>query len=218
MYGGTFDPVHVGHIEPAAAAMRLFGKAGVLVYVPAARSPHKAGGPTVSDEDRVAMLRLAVGGRAVIWTDEIDRASMLREHGGRSPASYSIDSVRRLRKVLGRQITLRLLIGSDQAAAFHTWKDSRALIRLAEPLVILREPCDSSGRLFDDLARARFWKPAEIAQWMTRIAPTSIMPGESTTMRGQMRAGADPQRALQHVPPAVRDYIKTHGLYRPHER
>ena len=93
MFGGSFDPPHLWHTKIASAARRqVFGPKGVVVFVPAARSPHKKHGPVASDEDRVAMLRLATRRmkRCVIWTDEIDRRGRAQRRAKRpNPATRS---------------------------------------------------------------------------------------------------------------------------------
>ena len=138
---------------------------GELIYMPAARSPHKSTGPVASDADRIAMLRLALEGesRASVWTDEIDRtrwhdaeapifgptnATGGADRGERAttparPPSYTIETVERLLESVerhaetrgGARPVVRLLIGADQAAAFHRWKDARRLMERAEPVV-----------------------------------------------------------------------------------
>ncbi len=204
VYGGTFDPVHEGHLRPAVAVMRKFGKAGLLVYVPAGRSPFKKGGPVASDEDRVAMLKLAIGKAAVVWTDEIDRA---RD----GAASYMITTVRRLRKLVGKGVVLRLLIGSDQAASFHRWKDARALVRLAEPLVMMREPIATAEALRAAIEGAGYWRAGEIEAWMGRVATTKVVEGEATRVREGAARGA--KGAFEHVPEVVRKYVEERGIY-----
>ncbi|QOJ00256.1 MAG: nicotinate-nicotinamide nucleotide adenylyltransferase [Phycisphaeraceae bacterium] len=220
VFGGSFDPPHFYHtIGPLMTLVRLFGASGWVLYVPAACSPHKARGPVASEDHRVAMLRAALDIPAPrsIWTDEIDRARWERERGVRRP-SYTIDTLRRLRSVLPEQVTLRLLIGSDQAAAFHRWKDPRAIIRLAEPLILAREPITTASAIYSTLDRD-FWTRDERRAWCTRLAPNFPLDESSTVLRNAIpRAPANPERwertpGLGGISTPVARYIIEHRLY-----
>jgi len=220
VYGGSFDPPHIYHaIAPLTILNRLYGEAGWLLYVPAATSPLKRRGPVASDEHRLAMLKLAldVPGRRSIWTDEIDRARWLRERG-QDRASYTIDTLRRLRRIVPDRVAMRLLIGADQAALFHKWKDFRAVIRIGEPLVMLRPPVETVNQLYSALDK-RAWTRAELAAWCTRMAPNFPMPPASTELRSAI-AGApeDPEAwprdpVLGNLVTGVARYIIEHNLY-----
>jgi nicotinate-nucleotide adenylyltransferase len=210
LFGGSFDPPHHAHIAgPTTVARRLYGDSAVVLFIPAARSPHKPGGPAAADEHRVAMLRLA--GAEHVWTGELDAG---RGRAGRP--SYTIGTVRRLRRDLPERIALRLLIGADQAAAFHRWKDPRAIIRLADPLVMARVPVTTADDLYRALD-ARFWTTAEKRAWCARLAPNPLADDASTqTRRAVPRAPgtlAGWERELPQVPPAVARYIMGHRLY-----
>src|SRR5262249_37111319 len=152
--------------------------------VPAAKNPLKRSGPSASDADRLAMLRLAldIPGPRSIWTDEIDRAAWLRAR--RTPApSYTIDTLRRLRRTLPRDIPLRLLTGADQAASFHLWRDPRAILRLATPAIMPREPIVRVSSLYSALLNTGAWSRAELAGWCQWMAPTIELPAASTDIR-----------------------------------
>lgn len=220
IFGGSFDPPHMYHtLAPLIAAAGLFGRAGWLLYVPAARSPLKKHGPIASDDHRLALLKLALDlpAQRSIWTDEIDRAAWLAERGRDEP-SYTIDTLRRLRKVVPARVKLRLLIGADQAADFHKWKDFRAIIRIAEPLVMPREPIATVNALNSSL-RGKGWSRDERAAWCTRLVPGLVMPAASTGVRAAI-PGA-PLKAKQWLdrPPLdelttrVASYIIEHNLY-----
>lgn len=209
VFGGTFDPVHRWHVRIAAAVRRrVFPRGGWIVFVPAARSPLKDGGPVASDADRVAMLRLATRrlARAVVWTDEIDRAA-----GGRP--SYTVETLGRMRRVLGRA-PLRLLIGADQAAQFHRWREYRRILALAEPVVVLRPPVRSKSALRRALERSGAWSAAEVEEWLGRVVPVEVRDISSSAIRAALGRGGD-GRVRRAVPPAVAAYIRERGLYAP---
>lgn len=222
VYGGSFDPPHFYHtVAPLSVVGRVYDGDAWILYVPAARSPHKRRGPFASDEHRLAMLSLAldVPGPRSIWTDEIDRARWQREHGQGGAPSYMVDTLRRLRRVLPREgITLRLLIGSDQVAGFHTWKDARKVIALAEPLVLVREPVTTASAVVSALD-ADFWTRAERRAWCTRLAPNFPMDPSSTAARDRIPgAPTDPEKweardGLNTIITPVARYIIEHNLY-----
>ncbi len=209
LVGGTFDPPHEAHARLAALARdRGMGDDAWLVFVPAARSPHKDAGPTVSDADRVRMLEIAIDGleRAVVWTDEIDRA---RD----GAASYWIDTLRRAREASGGA-PLRFLIGADQAIAFHRWREFREILALAEPVVLPRGEVASPDALADRLRRAGVWTHDEVAAWRGWMADAPIMDVSATEIR---RALADPERRprpIEGLGDRVRAHIEREGLYR----
>jgi len=216
----VFDPPHFYHtIGPLSMTMRLFGETGWLLYVPAAKSPHKPTGPLASDRQRLAMLKLAldIPGRRSIWTDEIDRARWQGSHGG-EVSSFTVDTLTRLRRILPKGIRLRLLMGSDQAAAFHKWKDCRAVIRLAEPLVMARDPIVTVNQLYQSLD-AEFWTRDERAAWCRRMAPNFPMPASSSSVRERIPSA--PRKAedwkedddLSMITTPVAEYIVQHKLY-----
>lgn len=219
--GGTFDPPHRAHLDlPLAVRSGWCRGAGVdesrtwLVYVPAARSPHKPAGPIASDAQRVAMLTAALvgGARTLIWTDEIDRAPNTGE-------SFSVVTAQRARTTLdarpsGSATVLRWLIGADQAAAFHRWREPRRLISLAEPIVMLRGVKASAADLDAQLAATGVWSSDELAAWSARVVAAPRLDHSATVIRAALAAPtldrAALARALGHQ---VLAYITREGLY-----
>lgn len=125
IFGGTFDPVHVGHLAIARAALDCVPLHEVR-FVPARRSPLKDRGPFASEEDRLAMLRLATAGegRFTVSTIELERS------GG----SYTVDTLEQL-KADGE---LFLILGADAAAELDRWRDPARVAELATILVAAR--------------------------------------------------------------------------------
>ncbi|MEN0019653.1 MAG: nicotinate (nicotinamide) nucleotide adenylyltransferase [Planctomycetota bacterium] len=209
LFGGTFDPPHLGHQRLAQLARdSLFGDAGWLVFVPAAQSPHKQSGPIASDEHRLAMLSSVSADvpRSAVWPFELLR--------GLGP-SYWIDTIREAAKQagtrgLGRE-QLRFLIGADQAAAFHRWKDFAGILELATPAVILRDPISTADTLLASLEASRTWTPEQMQAWQRWVVLTETMPVSSTSIRSALaNNGADLAAKLS---PAVLDYIRANDLY-----
>jgi nicotinate-nucleotide adenylyltransferase len=112
IYGGTFDPVHNGHLILAREAVEQL-KLDRLIFVPAAVSPHKVGTAPASAQTRLAMLRAAVGGELAF---EVDDSELRRE-----PPSYAIDTVMEIRGRF-RDAEFFYLIGEDNLDELHTWR------------------------------------------------------------------------------------------------
>ena len=217
VFGGVFDPPHLGHVEMPVRVRGGRGGGGGgglaaawLLYVPAARSPHKPDGPITGDHHRVAMLELATRDveRCAIWTDEIDR-------GGRS--SYTIDTLVRLRRVLGGSVRLRLLIGADQAGAFHRWREYGAIMELAEPVVMLREPAESADAVLESLRASGAWTSGRMDEWRCWIVPGGRFDASSTRVRQLLHESDDPLNEAELsrlMDRRVLGYIVEHGLYR----
>lgn len=198
IFGGTFDPPHCAHVQLPRSAMQA-AKAARVIYVPAARSPLKDIAPTPAHH-RLAMLRLALEGQpwASISTIELDRAQA-------GEPSYTIETLRELRKELGPQTPLRLLLGADQVLDFHRWKESHDIVRLAEPLVMLRPPRTRQSLL------AALASEGERQQWSARMLDLPQMDLSATEIRDRLVRGESIEGL---VPPTVAAYIAAHSLYR----
>jgi nicotinate-nucleotide adenylyltransferase len=225
IFGGGFDPPHAWHTRIAAAVRRrVFGTSGWVVFIPAARSPLKNSGPIASGADRVEMLKRATAGmkRVEIWTVELDQATDGPAAIKPSP-SYTIDTLKRARATLPREVPMRLLIGTDQAAQFHLWKQPREVIRLAEPVVVRRPPFLSDTKLRAALSASGAWSKPEIDAWMSRLIDAPTRDLSSTQIRRLLSSPRMRDRAqrttLRHVVrPSVLAYIRRRGLYAPTSR
>ncbi len=207
VYGGVFDPPHKAHFALPLRARDALGD-DFLLYVPAARSPHKRAEPSAGGPDRVAMLRAGLGDadHVGISTLELDRAA---DHGG---PSYTIDTLRDFASRAGAGVSFRLLIGADQAREFHRWREPREIIRLAEPAVTLRGDADRAGLL--DAMRPH-WSEAEMREWESRLVETPIIEASSTDARRLVREeGAEAPALRRLVPDEVIAVIRERGLYR----
>ncbi len=200
IFGGTFDPPHLAHATlPPLVAAQL--DCDQILYVPAAISPLKRdAGPHASAEHRLAMLDLALRDvpHAQISTIEIDRAG----------PSYTVETLEELRREYAEPCEFRLLIGADQALAFHSWKDWRRILELATPAVMLRPPWDP-GRFAQELANV--YGASEAAQWRGLVLPAPTMDVTATAVRERLALGQDIEGLLDS---AVAAYIRQNGLYR----
>jgi nicotinate-nucleotide adenylyltransferase len=191
VFGGTFDPIHFGHLRTVEAAAMKFGLGRVL-FVPARLSPHKSESPT-DDRHRVAMLALALAGRPV-WSisfDELDR----------QPPSYTGDTLGTLAaRFPGDE--LWLLMGTDTLAGFGRWRRPEEIVKLARVAAFDREPFVGEGRRVPPVAglegRLEVFDAGSV-----RISGTDVRMDLSS---GKSVAG--------RVPGPVAEYITKHGLYR----
>ncbi|WP_149193882.1 nicotinate-nucleotide adenylyltransferase [Luteimonas suaedae] len=208
LYGGTFDPVHNGHLAIARAARDRLRCAVHLM--PAADPPHRPA-PGADARQRVAMLELAVAGERDLY---VDRRELARD--GRS---YTVATLRELRAGEGAVARpVALLVGADSFVGLPAWREWRALFDLAHFVVAERagSPLDQAlpaalagqvaGRLVDDPA-------ALSAAPAGRILPLrQPLSGESATDLRRRLAEGRPWRHL--LPAPVADYINRHRLYR----
>jgi nicotinate-nucleotide adenylyltransferase len=209
LFGGTFDPPHRGHFELAVRARELaLGEDAWLVFVPAARNPHKTGGPIASDADRLDMLRAMCDGRerTAIWTEELDRAARTGE------PSYWVNTLERTRQMLGDRRRIRFLIGADQAVAFDRWREPERILQLAMPLVLPRAPYTSADRLIEALHASG--RP-DAERWRAWFAPeaTPLADCSSSRVRELIANGASDRELHGVVDGRVLEIIRERRLY-----
>lgn len=207
LYGGTFDPVHEGHLAIARDAHRALG---VPVHLmPAADPPHRPP-PGADAADRAAMLALAIEGEPGLRLD-------LRELERDTP-SWTAVTLRELRRELGQDAPIALIVGADSFHGLPTWRDWHALFdaahfvvadragsplaRDALPEALSREIAD---RLVDDPC-ALHATPAGRVYFLSQ----PLRPGSATDIRRRLARGEPLDGAL---PAAVADYIRRNGLY-----
>lgn len=209
-YGGTFDPVHNGHLAIARAARDALGT--TIWLMPAADPPHRAA-PGATAEHRAAMLELAIEGQAGL---RVDRRELLRAAAGDAP-SYTIDTLHELRAKFGEQAPLAFVIGADSLHGFAGWKAPEALLAGAHWVVAERPGSALDEHLPPPVARlvAGRWTldPAAL-----RAAPGGrvlrlrqpLTPESATQIRRRIAAGETWHHLL---PLPVARYIVEHGLY-----
>jgi nicotinate-nucleotide adenylyltransferase len=205
-YGGTFDPVHNGHLAIARVARDAL-VTGIRM-MPAADPPHRAA-PGATANQRAAMLDLAVAGDPGLC---VDRRELQRD--GRS---YSIDTLRALRVEYGADAPIALLVGADSFADLPSWHEWRALFDHAHFVVAERagNPLDHAlpAELIEALAGRWCDAPGELAQSPAGRILRLHQPlyEESATDIRQRIAEGRPWR--DQVPAAVAGYIERHRLY-----
>lgn len=190
VFGGSFDPVHNGHLALATSALDHF-KLDAVRWVPAGQPWQKAAQPLTAGEHRAAMVRLAILGQQRFAIDE----SELKRQG----ASYTIDTLDALHTALPNA-ELVLVIGQDQYARLHTWHEWRALLSRVTLAVAVRDGGSVRG------------SPEVQAAWhRVEPLPMPAVAVSSTQVRECIARGED-IRAM--VPTPVARYIELHQLYR----
>lgn len=211
LYGGTFDPVHNGHIAIARAAHAVLD--ADIHMVPAADPPHRPP-PGATAADRVAMLQRAIAGEPGLVPDlrELQRHAL---DGTRR--SYSVDTLRELRAERGADAPIALLVGADSFIGLSTWKCWRELFELAHFVVASRAGSPLDADLPPLLAEAVQGRSATSPDVLRRLPAGRVLylrqplqAQSATDIRHRIAAGL-PWRGM--VPPAVADYIRGHGLY-----
>jgi nicotinate-nucleotide adenylyltransferase len=187
LFGGTFDPPHIGHLLVAERARELL-ELDRLVLVPSGISPHKRDRQLTPSGDRLAMVRIAVAGVA-----QMDVSDLEVKRGG---ISYSIETVQEIqRQHAGSRLTL--IIGMDNAVDFGTWKDPEGILGIARVAVLTRPGYAPPDRNDPFVRRMQICSVPEID-----IASRDI--------RRRVREG----RSIHWmVTPEVEEYIHRHGLY-----
>lgn len=206
IFGGTFDPVHRGHIRPVVAAARAAGLAKVI-YIPAGVPPHRPP-PVASAADRLAMVKIALAGEAA--AGDVELAVDAIECKRRAP-SYTFDTVQALQR-RAPQTRYALLLGLDALLKLETWHRWDEL-QLGVHIVAIARP----GWRAPESPPA-WWRRAQVTSaaalrtaaagkiLIIETAPVSV---SATKVRETIRAG----RAAGGVPPGVLDYIRRHHLY-----
>ena len=188
--GGSFNPVHLGHLHLAQAALDS-GSVDRVLFLPSGNPPHKRAG--LADKmDRLAMVQLAVEGRRGmgVCREEIDREGVI----------YTVDTLSLLR-MKQPQDTLVYLIGADTLRTLSSWRRPEDVVRLCELLVLAREGEEDMQRY------AEHWRGKGAVISFLRAQTMDV---SSTKVRALAAAG-QPLGAL--VPQAVEAYIRSHGLY-----
>ena len=211
-YGGTFDPVHNGHLAIARAAR---DELGVDVrFVPAADPPHRAP-PGADAEQRIGLLELAVAAEPGL---RVDRRELLRAALDPARPSYTVDTLRELREQYGLRAPLAWLVGADSLAGLASWHEWTDIPALAHLVVADRAGSPLDPRELDPaLAGALEGRWTDDARELAALPGGRVLrlrqplrPESASDVRMRMATGGD-WRAL--LPPPVAARIAAEGLY-----
>jgi len=207
LYGGTFDPVHNGHLAIARAAReRLRCEVHLM---PAADPPHRPA-PCACAGERLKMLELAIAGEPGFCVDR-------RELDLPGP-NYSVETLRQLRREIGMQTPIALLLGADSFLSLPQWQEWRALFGLAHLVVAERAESGLEMALPGPLAEALVGRWVDDPDELQRTASGYVVrlhqplnPISASEVRRRLVEGEHWDELL---PPAVAAYIRQRGLYR----
>jgi nicotinate-nucleotide adenylyltransferase len=211
LFGGTFDPIHMGHLRCAEEIMELFDL-NRIVFVPAARPPHKLDAAITPFYHREQMIRLAIEGNPAFSFSDVENR--------RSGISYSVETVEYiLDKYRLENLDLFLILGQDAFHAIRTWKEWERLLMLCNFAVMTRPGYENQGLaaiitpemaakfVYDDQADG-FRGPSGKMIYFREVTFLDI---SSRRIRQRVRDG----KSINYlVPPEVRHYILKNGLYR----
>ena len=216
LYGGTFDPVHTGHIGVAHGLSKIFALDEVL-FIPAYVAPHKRIRNVTPALHRYAMLALATQGEAShrISTIELDAPER----------PFTFETLSRMQETLGREAQLFFIMGADSWMEITTWREWERVLALANHIVVTRPGYDLSGehvtpevreRIVDLRGQGKEQAAPEIdSSGGARVYVTDAvkMDVSATMIRQAVREGREAEWQ-KHVQPPVADYIRKYGLYR----
>lgn len=193
IFGGTFDPIHFGHLRPAAAVAAAIPLDRVI-FVPAHRAPGKEAVEPAPDAHRVAMLALALEGRPdfTISLAEIER-------GG---TSYTVETLRAFRRARPAD-DLYFLLGTDALAGFDRWREPEEILRLATLAAFVREPHEPDVAERSPLLAAHRGSVLIFDSVRVKISSTDVR-----------RAAAAGEPLSGRTPAPVEEYIAKQGIYR----
>jgi nicotinate-nucleotide adenylyltransferase len=215
IYGGTFDPVHRGHLEIARRISPLFGLDSFL-FVPAKIAPHKLGRKVLPALHRYAMLALA--------TNDEPRIKISRfEIEGPGP-QYTVDTLLHFREKFGESAELFFVLGTDSWLEITSWRAWRQLCSLADLIVVTRPGYAFSAEHVDDetatgVIDLRGLTADAFAGAIARpgqkiFVSDAVMVDVSATQIREASSRSDNEKLEELVPPAVAEYIRKYQLYR----
>ena len=192
--GGTFDPVHIGHLRMADAVYKCMDLEQVM-FIPAYVAPHKVGMDIAPADDRYAMTKLAIEPYSYFTVSDLE----LR----RSGVSYTVDTLRELHRQYPEK-QLYFIIGADSVEQLHTWNNIEEMLKLATFIGAGRPGYEG---IMDNVVK----NLGEEARQHIMLLNTPEYDVSSTDIRERIREGAS---LMNLVPKVVEDYIYAHGLYK----
>ena len=193
LFGGTFDPPHIGHLMVAQEVVEQLSL-DCLLFVVAGLPPHKLGEVLSPPHIRAEMVRAAVGGNPLLDVSEVEL--------GREGPTYTVDTLRHFRESYP-DAELFFLLGADQLAEFHEWQDPEGIAGLATLVAVGRD-----GVAPDQVSPVDLGSGRGLNLMSLRVTRIDV---SSSEVRARVRTG----RSIRYlVPGEVRRIIETHRLYR----
>jgi len=211
LYGGTFDPVHIGHIEIARRVSEVF-EIEKVVFIPAQMAPHKIGRPVTPSVHRYAMLALATQDdpQLSISTFELDDPDR----------RYTVDTVAYFQRTLGNETELFFIMGADSWSEITTWREWERLLTMTNHIVVTRPGYDPVTKNVGPIAERIVDLRGAVATASTSRRTTGIyftdavMKDVSATRIRRLASEGRTDELTDLLPPAVLEYIKKYGIYK----
>lgn len=216
LYGGTFDPVHAGHMAVARGLLDIFGLDEVL-FIPAYVAPHKRARRVSPAHDRYAMLALATQVEKRMLVSAVELSAPERP--------YTVETLSSFRERAGDSTRLFFVMGADSWEEITTWREWERVLTLADTIVVTRPGYelptahmtdDVQRRVVDVRGRAREEVGAELEKSegpRVFLSDASNVEASATQVRAAVEQG-ELNKLDALVAPAVAEYIKKYGLYR----
>lgn len=209
--GGTFDPVHNGHLRLAQEVLEQCDLAAVH-FIPSGTPPHR-NAPHANAQQRLDMVHLALQGNPAFMLDE--------REARRADPCYTVDTLTALRTELGAHQPLCLLMGGDAFLQLHTWHEWKQLFELAHIAVVQRaggRPLGNAVNEADAVLRSEYHARLAPASRLLHDAPAGLilvadMPALEISATNIRRRCAESKSIRYLLPDAVADYIQLHKLY-----
>ena len=197
LFGGTFDPIHLGHTAVAAHTLEIIG-ADKIIFVPAKQSPLKKLSPKASDDARIKMISLVITGNNKFGVSDYELK--------KSQPSYTLETVRHFQDDFGSSTSLYWLLGADCIDELPHWYGIGELIEECNLCVMYRAGFKAPN--FEKLPA--IWDKEQIQKLQQNVIETPLIDINSTEIRNRLAAGEDVNDMLD---PAVAEYINQHNLY-----
>ena len=197
LFGGTFDPIHLGHIKVAASAVKYID-ADKMIFIPAKRSPLKGYLPSAGDIDRLKMITLAIANQNKYEVSDWEL--------NMSAPSYTLNTVRHFQTKFGSDTVLYWLVGADSINDLIYWHGITELIDECNIAMMYRADCERP----DFTKFEQLWGKDRVEKLQRNIVPTPLINISSTEVRKRLNTGGDVTQLLDK---AVLSYIREHNLY-----
>jgi nicotinate-nucleotide adenylyltransferase len=215
IYGGSFDPVHLGHLAVAKETLELF-EIDQLWFMPARQAPHKFEREVTAPLHRYAMLALATQHQPRMLVSSFELALPERR--------YTVDTLAHFKSALGEATKLFFIMGADSWSEITTWREWQKVLMLTNQIVVTRPGYDVSldqvGELRSQIVDVRGWSIPQVSKsvgesnapriYITDVAMVDV---SATEIRDAARLGND-ERLAAMVPPPVAEYITKYELYK----
>lgn len=198
--GGTFNPIHYGHLVTAEEALIQFHLERVI-FIPTGEPPHKTTGKIASPEDRYLMTVMATASNSDFYVSriEIDKKGK----------SYTIDTLKELKKIYGKNSELFFITGADAILEILTWKDTEEIITLCKFIAATRPGYNISK--MEDLKKRLFNEKVEMAEQCLFIMEIPALAISSTDIRNRIKSN----RPIKYLlPESVSSYLLKNELYK----